>query len=199
MTTTLDTFYDQVKNRYEAMQPVDLVREQSGFAYRSQPDRHLLISLGDGEEYTLQDHALQQLCGRYQIPYPFFQRMPTGLQNLTMNHFVQNQEKSRSCLRVINGNEVRAILSERFAPLDDLDLFRIVRDVFEGEGVEVRLNVALRAGVAVVPPGTADVVGFLQNDEVVDAGPTQLNPSTQPARAGPDDGHVNPVGQRRGR
>src|SRR5205814_10564250 len=39
----------------------------------------------------------------------------------------------------------------------------------EGERVEVRGDVALAAGIGVVAPRSADVVGALEHDEVVDA------------------------------
>lgn len=59
----------------------------------------------------------------------------------------------------------------------------------EGEGVEVRGNVAGAAGVAVVPPGAADGVRPFQHHEVGDPGATQSDRGAEAAEAGADHRH----------
>ena len=51
----------------------------------------------------------------------------------------------------------------------------------------MRLDVAGAARVGVVPPGAADVLGLLQDDEVVDAGLLQLDRHAEPGEPGADD------------
>src|SRR5205085_549084 len=58
----------------------------------------------------------------------------------------------------------------------------------EGEGIEVRGDVALAARVAVVPPGAADVAVLLEDDEVLDPLLAQADGGTQAGEAGADDG-----------
>src|SRR5439155_11456011 len=60
----------------------------------------------------------------------------------------------------------------------------------ERERVEVRRNVAGRARVAVLAPAAADLVGFFEDDEVVDARAPERDGHAEPAEAGPDDRHV---------
>jgi hypothetical protein len=55
----------------------------------------------------------------------------------------------------------------------------------------VRRHVAGAAGVAVVAPRAADVVGLLQDDEVLDPGLAQANGHPQPGEAAADDGHLH--------
>ena len=58
----------------------------------------------------------------------------------------------------------------------------------EGEGVEVRGDVALAAGVAVVPPRAAHVGVLLEHDEVVDALLAEADGGAQSGEAGADHG-----------
>jgi len=87
---------------------------------------------------VLEEYAMRQLCSRYQIPFQFFQRLPVSFRNLCLNHFIQNVPKSRSYLRIIRDNRIRGILSEKYAPFDDHQLFEVVSDVFGSKEIEVQ-------------------------------------------------------------
>ena len=69
----------------------------------------------------------------------------------------------------------------------------------------MRLDVAGAAGIAVVAPGAAHVVGALEDDEVVDPVPLQLNGGAEAAEPTAYDGDTNVVavdavaGRRHGR
>ena len=58
------------------------------------------------------------------------------------------------------------------------------------EGVHVARDVALAAGVGVVAPGAADVMGLLEDDEVLAAGVAQLHGHAHAGEAGADDDDV---------
>ena len=64
---------------------------------------------------------------------------------------------------------------------------RPVRVLRERERVQQRRDVARRTGIRVVPPGAADAVGALEDDEVVDAGLGQLDRGAEAGEAGTDD------------
>src|SRR3954453_5904789 len=72
----------------------------------------------------------------------------------------------------------------------DLRLLRVcvgpLRVEGEGEGVEVRRDVAAAAGVLVGPPGPADVVHLL-DDDVLDALLGELDGCADPAETSTDD------------
>src|SRR5207248_1890872 len=61
------------------------------------------------------------------------------------------------------------------------------RVLLERERVQVRRDVAGAARIRVVPPGTAEVAGLLQDDEVLAACLLELDPHAQPGKPGPDD------------
>src|SRR5690348_3386041 len=62
----------------------------------------------------------------------------------------------------------------------------------EGEGVRVQMrgHVAGAARVGVVTPGAADLAGLLEDDEIVAAGPLELDRRAEPREAGSDDRDV---------
>jgi len=139
--TTLETFYNQINNRHEALQPKDIIRDQASFAFKADEANGQLIDIGSGKNYFLTEHATSQLCSRYDIPHRFFQKLPSHLRNLNMNYLVQNEpKKTKSFLRLVNNNIVRGILTDRFAPFDDLELFQIVQEIFQDQEVEVQWN-----------------------------------------------------------
>jgi len=53
----------------------------------------------------------------------------------------------------------------------------------------MRRHVAAQAGVTVVAPDPADVIGPVQNDEVLDARLLERDRQADPAEAGADHGH----------
>ena len=62
-------------------------------------------------------------------------------------------------------------------------------------GVERRRDVAGRAGVGVVAPDAADLVGLLEDGDVADAGAEQLGGDTEAAEAGADDDDAGTAGR----
>src|SRR6516225_3780087 len=59
----------------------------------------------------------------------------------------------------------------------------------ERERIQLRGYVAGQAGVAVIPPGPAEISGPLQHDEVFDACPLERDRHADPAESGADDRH----------
>ena len=78
-------------------------------------------------------------------------------------------------------------------------LARHVAELFEQRQVDVRLDVAHRARVAVPVPGAAEVAALLDDAHVVDAGLAQPRAGQQAAEAAADDHHLDLVGERRAR
>ena len=75
-------------------------------------------------------------------------------------------------------------------------LLRDVADLLEQRQVDVRLDVAHRARVAVPVPGAAEVAALLDDADVVDAGLAQPRAGEQAAEAAADDDDVDLVGER---
>ena len=87
-------------------------------------------------------------------------------------------------------------LCSRISARPGVLLLRDVADLLEQRQVDVRLDVALRARVAVPVPRAAEVAALLDDADVVDAGLAQPGAGEQPAEAAADDDHVDLVGQR---
>ena len=93
------------------------------------------------------------------------------------------------------------LLADGAAVLQDLRraavlLLRDVADLLEQRQVDVRLDVAGGAGIAVPVPGAAEVAALLDHADVFDAGLAQARAGEQPAEAAADDDDIDLVGQR---
>ena len=75
-------------------------------------------------------------------------------------------------------------------------LFRHVAEFLDQRQIDVGLDVALRAGVAVPVPSAAEVAALLDDAQIAHAGFAQPRPSQQAAEAAADHDHVHLVGPR---
>src|SRR5207237_7313375 len=94
------------------------------------------------------------------------------------------------------------VLADVLAVLEDLGRVRVlllghVADFFEQRQVDVGLDVAHRARVAVPVPRAAEVAALLDDAHVVDAGFVQTRPRHYPTEAAADYGDLDAVGKRR--
>ena len=76
-------------------------------------------------------------------------------------------------------------------------LLRDVAGFLEQRQIDVRLDVALRAGIAVPVPGAAEVAALLDDADILDAGLAQTRARQQAAEAAADDHDLHRVVQRR--
>jgi hypothetical protein len=93
--------------------------------------------------------AFSNLMTRLGAPADFVRdRLPQPLQLATANWLLQTQDKSVPATLRLRGDEVAAIVSERYAPLDPEPLFDLVRDVLEQQGLIDQVEVkSLATGV----------------------------------------------------
>ena len=78
---------------------------------------------GDVRHYGVSKLARRQLADKLKIPYAYFERMRSEIPELldaNVNHWLQH-DIERRLVRVLDA-EVRAVLSERYRRLDNLDL-----------------------------------------------------------------------------
>jgi hypothetical protein len=75
--------------------------------------------------------AQAQLCEKLRIPAAYFKRCPKALQDAQFNHWVQQIRGPLDKLWLVRGRDdiVRGVLSELYAPFDNLDLLRAVRSL----------------------------------------------------------------------
>ena len=102
------------------------------------------------ESLTLSPWATAQVCQRLGMPTPYFLRCPRPLRDAQFNHWAWSQDQEpdedspkpgtyRPWLLRGQGEGVRAVLSDRYAPLDNADLLGtlvpLLEDRFEVRGI----------------------------------------------------------------
>lgn len=95
----------------------------------------------DGAPLNLRELAFSQLCTKLGAPAHYIRSLPPKLQIANINWGLV-QEKSPALLRLA-GNEVRAILSDRYAAADDELLLNMVGETLDRSGY--RRNALVRA------------------------------------------------------
>ena len=114
------------------------IADMRGWAFGSSDARHMQlvrIPFAGRESHpplALRDHAFAQLCQKVQAPAPYISRLPAKLQMACMNYGL-TQKATPGLLRLA-GNEVRAVLSERYAAADDPTLLDMVADCLDRAG-----------------------------------------------------------------
>ena len=87
---------------------------------------------GHAERYVLTPLARRQLADKLRIPLPYFERMREAQPRL-LDHNINTrmqQDGDRRMLRTLNG-QVRAVLSDRYRRLDNIDLAEAVLPVLQ--------------------------------------------------------------------
>ena len=100
---------------------------------------------------TLSPWAMSQACHRLGIPVPYFSKCPAPLQDAQFNHWTWRQDAEpdeedpdpkpgtpRPWLLRCKGQTVRAVLSDRYAPLDNADLLAHLAPLARERRFEVR-------------------------------------------------------------
>jgi hypothetical protein len=81
---------------------------------------------------ALRELAFSQLCQRIGVPAGYVRALPAKLQTACMNHGL-TQTKQPALLRLAGG-EVRALVSDRYAALDDARVLETVGEVLDRAG-----------------------------------------------------------------
>lgn len=102
-------------------------------------DGALTIAGLNGGAFGVTDYAHSQLAEELSIPKPYYDRMRTAAPELlanNVNHWLHAEPKRR-LVRTLDGN-VRAFLSDKFRPLDNIDLAEAALPVLVELGAEIR-------------------------------------------------------------
>lgn len=83
--------------------------------------------------------AEKQLLARVGYPHKLAQALPSQNVMMDVNWLLQNTTKERmGMLRLVHGDEARAVLGSQYQPLDDMELLSILGDILPG--AEVRYH-----------------------------------------------------------
>lgn len=125
------------------------------------------------EPKPLRSNGFSNLAARLGAPVEFIKRLPAPLQLANMNYLLaEHDEGSAATLRLRN-NEVAAVVSGRYAPLDPVELMETIRGALARFGIlgDVRvrgvasglvdnLRLVLPAEETAVKPGDVSAVGI---------------------------------------
>lgn len=93
-----------------------------------------LLNGNGGKQFGINEIAHDQLATRLEIPRNYYDRMRTKAPALlagNVNHWLQNHEGEKSLMvRTLDG-DVRALLSDRYRPLDNHDLAEAVLPIIQ--------------------------------------------------------------------
>jgi len=98
-----------------------------------------MIEVQGHREFGLRPLALQQVAAKLGIPGSYLAKCDWDLRAENINHWL-DQNRSRSFLLRCDGDEIRAVLSDRYAPVDHLPLAGWLADSF---GPQARLRFEL--------------------------------------------------------
>jgi hypothetical protein len=83
----------------------------------------------------LREHAFGQLCGRVKAPVSYMKRLPAKLQMACINHGIQSDAEQNGNTLRLAGGEARALLSDRYAALDNHVIIEVMEQVLRAAGM----------------------------------------------------------------
>ena len=139
LTRTLDDVIATLNQRVARTQPTEQRDRLDAFAFDFTGADAVATRRADGQRLTLNRRALTQFLARLQVPVKFFDRLPEDLKWANVHHFLANGAYEREVtLRKVHGDVVRAVVSDRYAPLDDDMIFPHVKNALAGHNVRVQ-------------------------------------------------------------
>jgi len=129
--------------RSMALDPIDTVDRLDRFVFNFPDSEVASATRMQGEQFNLGRRAKQQLLTRVGMPEKVLDRLPVGLRFATVNHLVQQYEAEQMMtLRTIAGDDrriVRALVTDRYTPIDDVDIVPVVADVLADTDAEIKM------------------------------------------------------------
>lgn len=91
------------------------------------------------EEYLLQDQALQLLLTKLKVPCEYAKRCPHDLLASNVNHWLSRYPKSLFIR--FDRNEIRSILTQRYNPVSNLEMVRLLYNNIKDQDIGVRYEI----------------------------------------------------------
>jgi hypothetical protein len=88
-----------------------------------------------GQKFDVLKHAQCLISNRLRIPYSYLCRCPESLQYENLNHWLSQEKDQRENFFVrFNGNQVRAVFTERYTAIDNLELlYKMLKTGFSAD------------------------------------------------------------------
>ena len=90
-----------------------------------------------GEPHPVRPVAQRSISNRLGIPYPYLRRCPEDIQALNLNHWI-TQEKNDKLQFRFDGDEVRAVFTTKYIPVDNFEVCERLDSLGYGPETEVQ-------------------------------------------------------------
>lgn len=119
--------------------------------------------------FPLREHAFGQLCSRVGAPTSYLKKLPAKYQIVLLNHGIQNDAANNGNTLRLAGDEMRALLSDRYAALDNHVVIEVLEKTLKDAGM---LKDARVRSIAYGP--TASMRITLPGDDITVKNPHQV-------------------------
>lgn len=89
----------------------------------------------DNKLVPLRAHAFNQLCQRVGAPSSYVSKLPAKLQMACVNHGIQHESSENGNLVRLANGQGRALVSDRFAALDNYVVLEVLESTFKAAGL----------------------------------------------------------------
>ena len=121
-----------------------------------------------GGEFEILPSAQRLFANRLRVPHAYLVRCPADLQANNLNHWLGEERKQRDTLFCrFDGQKLRAVFTDRYKCLDNVDIIQRMEEYGFQEDVEVHANLSSELMVLKVPDYTR-IFGF--NDDKITPG-----------------------------
>ncbi len=104
---------------------------------RMTPGGELAFNAGqEGIMFPTNKTASQQIASYCEIPAQYYERCPASLRSVNVNHWLDTHAEDKRMVRTADGH-VRALLSDRYRPLDNYDLASHILPIIHESGLTV--------------------------------------------------------------
>ena len=89
------------------------------------------------QEHHLRVLAQRCLAYRFGVPFHYLEKCPPEVQAFNLNHWLEKERNEKLFIR-FDGEEVRAVFTPRYVPVDNYDVLGKLGDLGYGDDVEVQ-------------------------------------------------------------
>jgi hypothetical protein len=91
------------------------------------------------QSHTLRTIAQRSIAWRLGIPFNYLAKCPTELQAIQMNHWIEQEKNDQLFIR-FDGQDVRAIFTPRYKPVDNFEILTRLDDMGYGPDTQVQCS-----------------------------------------------------------
>jgi hypothetical protein len=109
------------------------------------------MKIGD-EPHNLRTIAQRSIAWRLGIPFNYLDKCPTELQAIQMNHWIEHEKNDQLFIR-FDGQDVRAIFTPRYKPVDNFEILTRLDDMGYGPDTQVQCHLDGEFMLLSIPDG----------------------------------------------